>query len=865
MKARWGLSVLACVTAMLAINTAQVSGPAVVHADFADDLVTNPDLNLPPDRQNSSLNFALREARKREIEARNFEIEKKTEEANDRWREAFGRYDALMKEYIWNKPDQPFDRELLVRAEYPPEKRKPDQQPLFTETWIPLADYINSRLCAPDWPKMLRDRLEMRQTSPGAEMLKRAIENDDRTLMRRCARYYPFSPAGAQAMRMLANYHVEKGDNLLAVRWLGLLRKSWPREFAREPMLSVMMLRAFRDADARYFMEKEMRYFETTFRDVKVDVGGSALVAREHLRELMAGQMPGERPELQRGGWRTLSGDNARNRIAPPVGELGEMIDLGAKEGLQGFQLSEVETAARNPDYEYEWYGGGNQVQTLPVVFPTSHQSGIYVNRVSSRADQAPRPEQLIWFRHGGETRPVPLEMRKDLAYPMQADNSGGRYRGYYGDRNTRDRYRIMGSSIGRLHWDVQNREADVLFAVMGQGVSSADENAKKTGNQIQAFDLADEAKLLFTLPNEKIESEADWSFLQRVIFTGTPLVNGNRLYIAGSVAAKASIETWMFCFNLTPRGDWAAGEGKLVWRQLLCSKKNQNDAWGWGGAQPGTTPEISSIAEQGGMLYVVTHQGCVVGCDRDSGEVCWVSKYSRPSTTEANGLSWFANAPLACGGMVICAPTDNPLAFVLDGISGLLMFEAPRRGRGPKAEYEHVLGVVDNRLIIQGKRKLYSVALTNYRSGGRGPNNADYGSLTYESAEFDEAGIGRGVIAGGKVLVPLAKSIAVYDAENGKLTTRFPLPNEVERGNELFTLTVYCRGEAIKDAAGEITGYKPVSLADPKTGNVYNVEHLHNGDTFTFPSGEKGTVVKETFVALCSAKWLYLFKATDK
>jgi hypothetical protein len=76
-------------------------------------------------------------------------------------------------------------------------------------------------------------------------------------------------------------------------------------------------------------------------------------------------------------------------------------------------------------------------------------------------------------------------------------------------------------------------------------------------------------------------------------------------------------------------------------------------------------------------------------------------------------------------------------------------------------------------------------------------------------------------------------------------------------------TLTVYCRGESYKDEDG-IVRYKPVTAADPATGNIFNLEHLPDGSEFKFPSGGVTTVKKETFVLMASSTWLYMFTAKD-
>ena len=82
-----------------------------------------------------------------------------------------------------------------------------------------------------------------------------------------------------------------------------------------------------------------------------------------------------------------------------------------------------------------------------------------------------------------------------------------------------------------------------------------------------------------------------------------------------------------------------------------------------------------------------------------------------------------------------------------------------------------------------------------------------------------------------------------------------------VQPGALPVTLTVYCRGDAYKDPDG-LTRYRPCTVVDPKTGNVYNDGHLKNGDTFEFPGGGSVQVKKETFLIVTSALTAYVFKA---
>ncbi len=850
------LYLFAGVAALMLLGLARHEAPVV--AQQLEDFTLNPDINVSPNRTEADASLGAREARQRIYEAITLESAGKKEEALDKWRDAYGRYEALRQKYL----DPRFwgNNEIMVRAEYPPNNGGRSQDSLYTETWIPLVDHINANFRDFEWPRTLRDRMVMRQQAPGAEMLANAIAKDDLSMLRRCARFYQFSDAGRTALGMLALQTAEAGDSLLALRWLDEYRTAWPEFFDRDPMLNLLLVRACRETDSRLRMDQALRRISTAGLDGKVDVGGVRRTLREQLDILLATPAPSERRELTAPGWRTQQGAATRNLAGPPVSEITGIVPIGASENVPGYSLGKAVEKAEPDPYGYSY----EEPPAQPVVFPTVHESGIFVHRAQSGTAGAETPEQLLWMRHGREGSPVQLEVPKALRYTMRADR-GRNSRGWWGGQNyaARTRSRILSSTIGRLRWPLDNRESDVLFAVMGQGNPQSEHPSEPTGNQIQSFDLSPDASLRVTLPNRKVEPAQEWAFLQHMNFMGAPIVQDNKLYIAGATAEKASIEFWVLCFDVTPKGDPAAGEGKLLWRTQTCALANKQAAWG---PQTVNLTDMSSMALQGGMLYLSTHSGATCGVDRQTGELCWVSRYRRPGPTSKG---WFNNAPVAVGGYVVCAPYDSlantgsEIALILDGIRGNIMFEQPRKGKGYKGEYEYTLGVVDNRMIIQGRNRLHCITLSSFRKGG-GVNETDWGNLMYQSADFEGANpVGRGVIAGDRVLVPFKEFIRIYDVNNGKLLSKYTYDPNVKIEGGAFTLTVFCRGEAYKDTDG-LTRYKPVTVTDPQTGNVYNVEHLPNGSDFTFPSGAKAKVVKETFVLLASSSWVYLFTAKD-
>jgi hypothetical protein len=828
---------------------ARPDAQAVPAAADEDSYVGNPQATLPRrgvdaiDARLDNVLYSLREARRRELSALSLEREGKSTEAMERWRDAMARYERLRREHL--TLDTPFNTEPLVRLEWVEPGRHRDL--MLTETWAPLADYLNSRMRLPEWPRPLRDQLAMRQQAPGEELLRRGLEHGDVAALRRCARLFQFSSAGRRALRVLAERALEAGDALMAVRWLYELQGSWPDDFARDPALSLLYLRACHEAGMLYETRRFLRRLERDGLPGRVDIGGRNDAATAHIPGILGRPAPSARPELRPAGWRTLQGAWDRNAVAPPVTGLGAMVSLKPGEKPGGIELADGV-----PGLEDGQERQGRTRPPVPMVFPVSSSAGFFLHRISATD---PMADELLWFPHGRETGPVTLAVPRDRRYQARSTQDN---RVWWGSSSgvERPRYRVLGMSIGRVTWNRDGRESDVLFAVMGRGSPTRNRGSEPTGNQIQAFDLDHDAALRVTIPNRRVESTEEFAFLQHVVFCGAPVVRDNRLYIAGAVAESNSSDLWLFCFDVTPKGDAAEGEGKLLWRCHIGGRAVQQMNW-WAQENP-ELPELSSVAEQGGLLLVSTHAGATVAVDRETGELCWFSRYRRPRGNLQRG--WFSNAPTISGGTVQVAPYDFDAALELDAITGQEWAVFPVDRIGPTQEYEYLLGVVDNRLYVQGRSRVYCWTLTTPREDG--PGASDFGETRFQTEPFGDVPTGRGVIAGERILVPFADRIVMYEAGSGKLAGSARLEG-VEADLAPVTLTVFCRGPSWRDEHGQLR-FHPAVLTDPQTGNVYNVEHLRNGDTFTFPSGAQAAVRKQTFVLLASARRAYLFHAQD-
>ncbi|MDC1142757.1 hypothetical protein OAU50_06670 [Planctomycetota bacterium] len=853
---RHSLKVMGVATVSILIAVAFISpSPSIVVAQEVEELIQNPELYLPRKRTDDGVARKLREARDREFAAMKLTRSGDEKGAMDKWQNAFGLYIRMYLDFV--RPELGPNEEILVPTRFPRTSKSVRSKAIkhYALPYIPISDYLNGRLRQQAWPQTFRDRLERRQSGPGKTMLTKAVETEDYALLARCARFYQFSESGKTALKMLSYNALERGDSVLAIKWLNELKQCWPDEYQMNVDLQLQYLRACRDAGFRHELELELSRMETRGKDGDIDIGGASVKFLEYARKFAYESSPQDRPELTPSGWRTLQGDASRNKTAPPIHSITGVVDLTPDDDDETNPWAQIAKSVPGlSDNNNNNRGRSGTTVKIPLVFPTVHESGIFVHNVNS-GDSF---EILNWYRHGKEATSMPLSVPGKLRYTEVNGNNNGWGWGWGYNQVVRDKYRVLGSTVGRLKWELDNREADVLFAVLGKGSPQRDKNTDPTGNQIQAFVLDPDPALRVTMPNQKVENKEEYDFLKNVTFSGAPIVQDNRLYVTGASAGQDTFEVWAFCFDVTPKGDPAEGEGKLIWKTKVCAKKYVSAGYG---RQTAEMPDVSSLAEQGGMLYFSTHTGCNAGIDRHSGELVWVSKYNR-LRGDSTVASWINPTPLANSGFVIAAPYDENLAFVSHGTCGKFWHEYPTRRRGKSDENKHILGAQDGCLIVQGRSVLCSVTMTTYNPNS--PGKTDWGELRFRSNSFEKQPIGRGVIAGDMILIPFSDMISMYDKSNGKLVRNFKFPEGVTTSAAPATLTVYCRGESYKDEDG-LTRYKPLTVTDPDTGNIYNVENLHDGDEYTFPSGKKVKVKKETFVLMTSADRMFMFTAKDK
>jgi outer membrane protein assembly factor BamB len=248
----------------------------------------------------------------------------------------------------------------------------------------------------------------------------------------------------------------------------------------------------------------------------------------------------------------------------------------------------------------------------------------------------------------------------------------------------------------------------DRLYARMGSPVTTRPQQASSgAGSWLVCLDLKAEGRLVW-----KIEPDDDtWAF------EGAPLCDGGKVYAAmrrSDIRPQAHVA----CFS--------AETGRQLWRRFVCSAETPARA-----TLHEATHQLLTLA--GEELFYNTNLGAVGALSTGEGRLRWVALYPRAVEGDLLKpppyLSRDLNPCVYHRGTLFVAPADSPRIFALDAASGQILWQTGTQTEGAV----HLLGVAGKRLIACGE-KLYWIGLSQ-ESRGRiervwpdGPEEPGYG-----------------------------------------------------------------------------------------------------------------------------------------
>ena len=196
---------------------------------------------------------------------------------------------------------------------------------------------------------------------------------------------------------------------------------------------------------------------------------------------------------------------------------------------------------------------------------------------------------------------------------------------------------------------------------------------------------------------------------------------------------------------------------GKTLWRTFLCDEP------------PGQVLSMSavSLAVNAGDAYLASGAGFAFSLDAISGALNWAVKYPRTNfpleklnTTQGYGITgtidgWSQDTVIPYGDKVIIGGSDFNHLFAVNRRTGKLVWEISKRLFLSKQEGRHLLGVLDGRVYVGGKK-----VIRCYQASG--------GKLLWER-EVGEA-FGRAALTSNAIYVPQDASILQLDLQTGEV-----------------------------------------------------------------------------------------------
>jgi outer membrane protein assembly factor BamB/thioredoxin-like negative regulator of GroEL len=322
--------------------------------------------------------------------------------------------------------------------------------------------------------------------------------------------------------------------------------------------------------------------------------------------------------------------------------------------------------------------------------------------------------------------------------------------------------------------------EQRVMGWQVAPGFGRAAGEIDATTNQLAAYELATQGKLVWELDGSRASGPLDGAF-----FLGAPLAIDDTLYV------MAEIRSAVYLVALEP------STGKLRWQQQLVGLE-QGIALDPMRRRSGATPSYD-----GGILVCPTGASAVVGIDIVKQEFAWVYRYPRQPQSPAEARNfwqhtgqpqlargndhWLDNTAIIAEGRVFLTPPESAELHCLDLRTGELVWKQ-RQG-----EALFIGGIERGYLLLIGAEKVQAVRVADGMPAWQP-------EVTPLPPRALPAGLG--YLSDGHYYFPLTSGeMAVVEVASGKLTTAPPAQNwALAAGGALGNLISY-RGSILSQS----------------------------------------------------------------
>lgn len=652
-----------------------------------------------------------------------FALAERMERLNE-WGKAAEVYQELVEQYA--------DRVLPSRVD--------DQNQIVQYTSAALA--VQERLAK--WPIVGLEAYRARYEVPARALLE-AAPDDPTTLHRVCRIYFPTDTARVAAMKLL-DLQIFAGE-FAAAAWLGDRLLAWhPNLRDDRPGVLYRTILAYHLVGNTPMVEARLAELRERHPEATAVIRGQTVRLVDALPNDLAGA--GIASTAASGeNWPMSFGSPARDRV-PAVNS--------DTNGARLFSVPVIRTPPRGPRQA--------QLRDLENLDRRARTDG-FSTGIFPAIDRGE-----LFFQDNARLYAVSVD--SGLPLPGWSETYSGDRGGAYTIANAWPTPR--GAQLAVCLTD------DAVLAIMGQSDRMT---------MLYAPGAPRDSRLVCL---DRRTGRERWSFAARSLaqrqreqrsleLVGTPLVIGNRVYATLKSGAGMQFEQCeVIALDLA--------QGTLLWRSYVASASTSAQPWDVDPANVADTAPQLSYAD--GRLYVCTNLGAVASLDGYDGTIVWLNLYPR-DLSEFNRLNqlriqmgradgeagqrgrpWSHNPVIVTGNRVFAFPRSSDHVFVYDATSGA---ELKRVNVRPLDRPDTLVGVVGEKLLVSGPRKITCLDWTKYETGARLDTYRLWAN-EFEKGGFDDVSIrGRPFVTADSVFVPVQWKLFRINLRTGAVKSAYP------------------------------------------------------------------------------------------
>ncbi|HBN78717.1 MAG TPA: hypothetical protein DD473_23475 [Planctomycetaceae bacterium] len=650
-------------------------------------------------------------------------------------------------------------------------------------------------------PEVAREMYLQTYSGLARRMLDDAYESSDMNHVREVAEKYFLTDAGQAAANRIASIHVDRGEFAIAALWYERLVNAGG-ELTRDPLWRFKVESVYEQAGLR---NGEERPWEAM---TKVEEQG------------LNRRLPGDSLEAVRKAWSTV-GDffnppledwlypgGAAHRSGQAAGTLPLLLSVWSQPTTEHPQiLDQMEQLI--DDLEV------SQVPVIPAMQPISVKGKIIFRTFEGLCVVDGESGQILWETRDDISPAMLLTTTSQSARQFLQQRgvvikvngvAVNPYFGYQAEQHPLTNFLFRNAVHGTVSSDgqaVYSIEENALLSnqsaynyYSNRSLADNDPYHRDWGtNRLSSYDI-ETGRQLWSIGGSRVAETID-SPLAGTFFLGTPLIEAGDLFILGE--QEGAIR--MHCLR--------AEDGQLQWSQVIAYTEvpmDRDASRRWWPAQ---------IALSGGVLVCPTNIGLLVGVDRASHEILWVSRYADKTQNDQNSIQmrrggyvmtnpgtikdrWFPTPPMIINQTVILAPPEVQMlaGYRLSDGKELWRINNESGGLYPAGSFNGELIVVNRAGLVgydvKTGRKLWERNFSDYA-------DANNGDLLLPS--------GRGLVSEDRFLIPMGgKEIWYFDLKERKFTGRAGL------GEENLTLgnLIMSRGRLVSAAPDRVVQFDP-------------------------------------------------------